>query len=327
MRSSQKHADQHGKILRLSAPEGNSRPLPTLALAVCPDGRHVLSSGLDFTLRLWDLETGACVRTWKTGGPISSIAVDPQGAWALLGGVRGVICWDLESWDLDDSPGFWTHRGRVTAVAYAAATGGVLGTSEDLAIYRWELNAGRVLEPLRGHRQTPSALAVDRHGHVAVSGDTIGQLRLWDLEAGVCLKAWEGHDDRISDLAISANGKLAVSASCDRSVRLWHLSSGESIRTLEGHTTWVTALAVSTTGRWAVSGGDDGLRMWHLDTGRCVNRLDDSPVAALALTPDEAYVVASHRCDALSLWPTGRGRADGEVPYSRTDSQANTRRT
>jgi WD40 repeat protein len=305
--------------------EGRRFKLRTLALTVCPDGWSALSAGLDFTLRLWDLEAGACTQKWQARGPISSIAVDPRGAWALLGGVRGVIWWDLESWDLRDSPGFWTHRGRVTAVAYAAPLGMVLGASEDLAIYRWELNTGSALEPLRGHRRTPSALAVDRCGHIAVSGDSAGQLRLWDLEAGVCMRAWQGHDDRISDLAISASAELAISASCDRSIRLWHLPRGGRTRTLQGHTTEVTALVVSTTGRWAVSGGDDGLRMWGLDKGRYVNRLDDSAVATLALTPDEAYVVASYRSDALSLWPTGRGRADGKISYSRPDSQANNR--
>jgi WD40 repeat protein len=279
-------------------------------LAVCPDGRHALSSGLDFSLRLWDLEAGTCTRVWKAGGPINSIAVDPEGAWTLLGAVRGVIWWDLETWNLRRPSPFWTRKGQITAVACAAATGMVLGASEDLAIYRWDLNTASPLDPLLGHRWTPSALAVEARGDVAVSGDTSGQLRLWDLETGACLRAWQGHAGSVTDLAISASGAFAASASRDRRIRIWDLPSAECARTLEGHTEPVTAVAVSAGGRELVSGGDDSLRIWDLDQPRRQRCLDDSPVAALALTPDGTWVVTSHVCDELWIRPIETLRQD-----------------
>jgi hypothetical protein len=227
------------------------------------------------------------------------------GRWALLGAVRGVIWWDLENWDVYAPSSFWTHRGQVTAVAYAAQRSMALGASEDLVIYRWDLKTGRALEALAGHRQAPLALAVDGRGNIALSGDTVGQLRLWDLEKGVCSRAWQGHDDKIADLAVSADGQFAISAGRDRLLRLWELPSGECMGTLETHTSGVNAMVLSASGRWAISGGDDGLRLWDLERFQCLSWLDDSRVAALALSLDGSYMVASARCDMLSVWPTG----------------------
>ncbi len=305
MGASQKHADQRGKVLRLSLSEQHALPLPTLALASYPDGRHVLSSGLDFRLRLWNLESGICTRTWAAGGPISCIAVEPVGRWALLGAVRGIIWWHLEKWDVCTPSSFWTHKGQITAIAYAAERGMALGASEDLVIYCWELETGRALEALAGHRQTPSALAVDGRGDIAVSGAAGGQLRLWDLEKGVCSRAWQGHHDKIADLAISADGQFAISAGRDRLLRLWDLPNGECIGTLEGHTAAVKAVVLSGDPRRAISGGDDGLRLWDLERFQCLSWLDDSRVAALALSLDGSYMVASAKCNMLSVWPTG----------------------
>jgi WD40 repeat protein len=280
--------------------------LRTLALAVCPGGLSALSTGLDLTLRLWDLEAGACTQTWETSGPISSIDVDPRGAWALLGGVRGVIRWDLESWDLRSPSSYWTRKGRVTAVAYAAALGMVLGASEDLTIYRWELNTGRRLEPLLGHRQTPSALAVAAGGDLAASADTGGQLRLWDLQGGACIRVWQGHESGVTDLVLSPQGDLAVSAGRDRRVRVWDLPGGICARSLEGHTTWVTSVALGAGGQRVLSGGDDCLRLWDLKHPRRSRRLNDAPVAVLALAPDGTRVITMDRCDELRVRPLER---------------------
>ena len=44
------------------------RSPPTLAVAISPDGNYALSSGLDFTMRKWDLHAGECIQSWEVGG-------------------------------------------------------------------------------------------------------------------------------------------------------------------------------------------------------------------------------------------------------------------
>jgi WD40 repeat protein len=61
--------------------------LDVMSLVFCPNGRHILSTGMDKTVRLWDLETGTMLRTYRghTEG-VRSISVSPDGRTAVSGG-------------------------------------------------------------------------------------------------------------------------------------------------------------------------------------------------------------------------------------------------
>src|SRR5690242_1494602 len=69
------------------------------AIAVSPDGRHVVTGSHDNTLALWNLEKGQRVRGLEGHTEaIWSVAVSPDGRRALSGGHDGTVrLWDLDS--------------------------------------------------------------------------------------------------------------------------------------------------------------------------------------------------------------------------------------
>lgn len=79
------------------------------SVAITPDCRYILSGGDDATLNLWDISTGKLVKvlekntdTHKSGGmirhyTIRSIAISPDGKYAVSGGERYLYLWDLTS--------------------------------------------------------------------------------------------------------------------------------------------------------------------------------------------------------------------------------------
>ena len=91
------------------------------SMAIAADGKRLLTGGLDQTLRLWDLQTGKELRTWKDlPGGVWAVAISPDGQRGLFG--CGMM--------LED--GSWKR-----------------GTDHRLRL--WDLQTGKELLVLQGH--------------------------------------------------------------------------------------------------------------------------------------------------------------------------------
>ena len=63
-------------------------------MSVCfnPDGRRLASSSPDRTVRLWDVETGACVKTLKGhGNNVTSVCFSPDGKQLASGSYDSTV--------------------------------------------------------------------------------------------------------------------------------------------------------------------------------------------------------------------------------------------
>jgi WD40 repeat protein len=242
------------------------------AVAVLADTRHAVSGSYNGRVRLWDLETGECLRTAKGCG-VTAVAVLVEGC-AALSGSRDDI---LRLWELQTGECFRTlHEPtwEVSAVAVLPDGRRALSGSGDGTLRLWDLRTGETLRILTGHLDKVSAVAALPDGRRGLSGSWDSTLRLWNLETGEFSRL-EGHANIVTVVAVTANGRCALSGSQDNTLRLWDLETGKSLRTLEGHTDGVSAVAVLADGHRALSGSDDGtLRLWDLETGESLRILE-----------------------------------------------------
>jgi WD40 repeat protein len=71
-----------------------------LSLAITSDGRWVLSWGADYTIRVWNLQSGTCVHTHGTSLAISKMALAHNGLKALVSYADGRIVCHRLVWSL-----------------------------------------------------------------------------------------------------------------------------------------------------------------------------------------------------------------------------------
>jgi WD40 repeat protein len=162
-------------------------------VAFSPEGQRLLSSGWDKTVRLWDVATGACLKTLQGHtAEVFSVAFLRDGKSAISGSADGQI----KIWDL--------------------ATGDCLKTLTD---------------PL-GPMNVRFALPLPDGKRVLSAGGD-GAFRLWDVGAGTCVRKWNGGSDTVWGLGLSTDGERIVAAGYDPPLRAWNVATGALLKAIE----------------------------------------------------------------------------------------------
>lgn len=158
---------------------------PVKSVSFSADGRLVLSAGGDEKVggscKWWDLASGK--ELGEAYGPdyIKFAAFTPDGKKVLLGGGTTLKLWDvrlhrqlstLENHGFVDCAAL-SHDGRV---ALAAGSSGIINV--------WDINSGRLIRSLDGHRNTVFSLSFGPDDRTAAAGDADGIIKLWDLSTG-----------------------------------------------------------------------------------------------------------------------------------------------
>jgi WD40 repeat protein len=281
------------------------------AVAVTPDGRHVVSDSHDKTLRVWELATGDTKTTFQGHTSwVNAVAVTPDGRYVVSGSLDNTLrVWDLATGESKTAP--QGHTDSVNAVEVTPDYNRVVSGSDDKTLRVWDLATGESKTALQGHTSDVRAVAVTPDGRHVVSGSDDNTLRVWDLASGKTIRTLQGHTRSINAVAVTPDGRYVVSGSDDKTLRVWDLASGKTKKTLRGHTSSVNAVAVTPDGRHVVSGSrDNTLRVWDLATGETKKTLrgHTSLVNAVAVTPDGRHVVSGSWDNTLRVWDLATGR-------------------
>jgi WD40 repeat protein len=266
--------------------------------AVSPDGKKVLACSEGETMRLWDLESVRLIRRFEQhGGRLFSAAFTPDGRRALSAGQDKIVrLWDVDSGKLVRE--LKGHNEWVFCVAVSPDGRRVYSTSggpdpwrdgSDCAVRVWDLDTGREIRKLEGHKGRVLGMSVSSDGRrVLTGGDTT--VILWDAETGKEIRRLQGHAALISNVAFLPDGRRAVSGSHDRTVRLWDLESGQELHRYLGHPREVTWVAVSPDGRRLLSADYNGheLWLWDIEGRRLIRRIGFGNAAPTrgTFTPD-----------------------------------------
>jgi WD40 repeat protein/formylglycine-generating enzyme required for sulfatase activity len=162
------------------------------SVSVAPNGRDVLTSSCDGTIRLWDLQTGKEVRRYRGHeGIVWCAAFSPDGRRALSAGAdRTVRQWDVGTGK--EIGRYLGHRGEVRWLAYSPDGRRAASASYDYTVRLWDLEA---TSPARKQ-----------------------------------LHCFLGHWANAHAVAFTADGKRLLSTSADCTVRLWQIPSDEALR-------------------------------------------------------------------------------------------------
>lgn len=218
------------------------------ALAAHPNMPILVSSSVRGTVvRVWDLESRACLRTLAGHfSPVCDLAIDPAGHRVATGSIdNSVRIWDLESGACLRT--FEDHAmSHVFAVAWDITGGYVASGSLDGAVRIWDAASGALHRQLiPRHAGDVNALVSHPVDQLLASGSDDTTVKIWDWLTGDLVHVLEGHRHSVMSLAASSSGLLLASGSTDRTVRVWSWASGLCVRVLDDfcHELYLNSLA------------------------------------------------------------------------------------
>ncbi|KAJ4375903.1 hypothetical protein N0V83_001181 [Neocucurbitaria cava] len=202
--------------------------------------RTLFSASDDMTVKLWDLDTHRCIKTYE----------------GHVGQVQQVLPLPRE-FEIDEDD-FLANANNDTSDTASLAS----ETSQTLPqppTSSSQSNEETCFFPNDPTRPSPASYML--------TGSLDGTIRLWHVPSGRCVHRFFGHVEGIWSLA--ADSLRLVSGAEDKTIKIWDPRTGKHERTLTGHTGPVTCVGLSD--EMVVSGSEDGSVRVHCFTGGVLN--------------------------------------------------------
>jgi WD40 repeat protein/serine/threonine protein kinase len=272
-------------------------------VAFHPEGKILASGDATGSIRLWNVSTGATLRTLgihiAEKGPPDSPA--PAALKAMIGKpVKHVSVFQPPTKGIygpDAVRKVWTfegHGGDIVALAFSG-DGRTLASAGGSDVRLWDVHTGKELSVLK-HPQRTSSVAFSPDGSLVATGSWDDVVRVWRVADGTEKVALEGHTDNVEAVMFHLDGRRIASAAADGSIRIWDVSAGKTVQELRGHTAAIHALALSPDGQQLASGSsDESIRVWDMESGKLRNVLagHTSRVTGLVFLPSHDRLVSA----------------------------------
>lgn len=222
------------------------------------------------SVRLWDVASSEKRFVPASGGPITALALSPDGHTVAIGRAEKIQL--LNAATREQLRMLEGHRANIKYLAFSTDGRALATAGEDGTIQTWDLANGQVTKTMSlGGKIT--ALRFAPANRILASASEDGSVSLWDLQTGALSLQLKKHSRAVNAIAFSPDGNLMATGGDDRTVIIWEAATGKARRTLRGQDLTVTSLAFSPDGTLLASGGGNAaVVLWDVRTGE-LNRV------------------------------------------------------
>ncbi|MFC1707571.1 WD40 repeat domain-containing protein [Planctomycetota bacterium] len=194
---------------------------------VAPNGKLLATSGRDGAVRVWDLASMACVRTFKVDDDrygVRTVAFCPQGNRLLFAYGDFVELRELDSGNrVVRVEAEWASP---FSVCFSPDGRFFVCASTSHVLTMWESATGRRVRSFANEKKRGYNYAVrfTRDGSNLVTSGADGMVRMWEVGSAELRRAFRGHYGNVLSLDLSPDGRFLVTGgSNDKAIKLWRL--------------------------------------------------------------------------------------------------------
>lgn len=294
------------------------RPAKVTALALQSDGKMALVGGQDGSAELVRVADGATAGILPGGKrAVTAVSFSRDHKRALVREKTAAAVLNLATGEkLFATGGFFQNP---ASVALSPDGTRLLTAHYDKRAVLWDVDSGRQIREIKGHRGIVRAVAFDRDGERVFSAGVFGVL-CWSVANGRQLWSAGPNDDIVFGMAVGPDPRWVVTGHQSGSVRVWDMEREADVPVLRpgspsgGYN--CCQVAVSHDGDTALSTGWERNSVAVLDIrqGTVRRRLaTKTPSEWAAITSDGRWGITVGHGQSAALWDLETGVAKGHV--------------
>ena len=319
---------EHGDIFILNAITGSQTGIlsghtnKVGSLMFSSDGMSLVSGSWDYTVKLWDMQTGGVVKTFSGHTEVVlSVSISADCTKIISGSYDGTI----HLWNIQTGKCYHTiqQQGYVTLVCFSPTDPQHLFSISKRKVWQWDTNGHQIKSPFNGD---DIAFSSDGTQFVSCYKRTA---TVQSFDSGVILAELQVANDNIRHCCFSPDSKLVAGAN-NTTAYIWNITNSGPplVGTFVGHTQWITSLAFSSPYSLISASEDKLVKIWQigaLSTDQIVTDLNPisitpAPIQSITLQSKDGITITSDSDGVVKIWDisTGLCKASNQTPAKGT---------
>jgi WD40 repeat protein len=260
-----------------------------------PDAKHILTSSLDGSVRLWNVVNGSLEGTFSGhSAEVRDARFTSNGEFVFSSSDDGTtLFWNASSGQL---------LARILSIGDVSSDGHfvVAKAPTGSALIVWSLSNAELLATLSGHTDHLYHVAYSPDGRLIATESGDKSARLWEATTGRSLATLVGPQD-FAGIQFSRDSRRVITGGSDNAVRVWDASTGHLLSTRLA-TEAISRFQLSSDRRFIIASGSHATRVWKTDSDEPLATVEGEAAELAAIAPNGCCLLTARKDGTARIW-------------------------